>query len=296
MPRSFLPVRTILQKGRRMIHRPTLSEVLRCAPPAGVSVKMQGPDVKPFDPSTLPGLTLWLKAAVGTTVDGGGHVLTWADQSGLHHDFSLVGGDVGATIGVDANGNTALLFSEAPAIPCRYIITGLPRTWDQLVTQNAWCVAWVCEYTGTHTADPAFGNRLPVVIGTKDSPPNYQSFGAGLDPADATKARMMGYEFTGATDQTVNGPDAPVPGVHCAVLNYTGGILSLSVDGGAFINQAAAAGNAPAGFTVQLSSNDQTSFSQYGGYVEEILTMDQAQSAGNLAGLSAYLKTKYGIP
>lgn len=41
-----------------------------------------------FNPSALPGLQLWLRADLGVTTDGTGHVTLWLDQSPLAHDVS----------------------------------------------------------------------------------------------------------------------------------------------------------------------------------------------------------------
>ena len=42
----------------------------------------------PFDPKSLSGLTVWLKADTGITKDGSDLIGTWADQSGNGNDFS----------------------------------------------------------------------------------------------------------------------------------------------------------------------------------------------------------------
>ncbi|MEO6876423.1 MAG: fibronectin type III domain-containing protein [Opitutaceae bacterium] len=44
----------------------------------------------PLVPPRFPGLRLWLRADQGVSVDGNGGIMTWADQSGAHHDPTVV--------------------------------------------------------------------------------------------------------------------------------------------------------------------------------------------------------------
>jgi hypothetical protein len=67
-----------------------------------------------FDPRTIPGCSLWLDAADGTTLttSGGGNVTQWRDKSGLGATMTPIGSQSNATLQANyQNGLTAVNFS-----------------------------------------------------------------------------------------------------------------------------------------------------------------------------------------
>lgn len=82
------------------------------------TARRQAVVVPPFDPTTLPGMALWLKADVGTFADvakttpstGGGDVKCWADQSGLANDAAKASGNPTLTAAA-LNGLPAVSFN-----------------------------------------------------------------------------------------------------------------------------------------------------------------------------------------
>ena len=77
-------------------------------------------------PGAIGGLTLQLEADVGLTLDGSGNVITWQDQSALHHDASGVSGWFAQVNGAMMNGIAVPTFSNS-----YLLITGLPVTSQQ---------------------------------------------------------------------------------------------------------------------------------------------------------------------
>ena len=79
-------------------------------------------------PGAIAGLSLQLEADVGLTLDGGssGNVITWLDQSPLHHDASGVAGYYAQVNGATMNGIAVPTFSDS-----YLLIAGQPITSQQ---------------------------------------------------------------------------------------------------------------------------------------------------------------------
>lgn len=77
-------------------------------------------------PGSIAGLSLQLEADSGMTLDGSGNVITWLDQSALHHDASGVGGYYAQVNGAMMNGIAVPTFSDS-----YLLVAGQPITSQQ---------------------------------------------------------------------------------------------------------------------------------------------------------------------
>jgi hypothetical protein len=68
----------------------------------------------PFDPLSVPGIVLWLKAGRGVSQSGGG-VVKWADQTAYHNDATAVPGQEPTLVASAIHGLPALHFDNGVA-------------------------------------------------------------------------------------------------------------------------------------------------------------------------------------
>ncbi len=75
-------------------------------------------------PASIAGLSLQLEADSGLTLDGSNDVITWLDQSALHHDASGVSGYYAQVRGATMNGIAVPTFSDSYLVIAGPPITG----------------------------------------------------------------------------------------------------------------------------------------------------------------------------
>ena len=126
-------------------------------------------------PNKVPGCVLWLRASVGVTVDGGGHVTAVADQSGLGNDVVASGSPTVSATAI--GGKPALAFTSFPTPSYLYNAT------KRLFVQNgARTIFAVCRTNGAGAVYSLGG----------------QFFCSGYDPAGAKNVLGI-FQYSGVT-------------------------------------------------------------------------------------------------
>jgi len=213
-----------------------------------------------FDPLSIPGLAIWLRADHVTT-DTSGNVAVWPDLSPNHDDFTPTGGHP-AVMASAINGKPAVDMTIINTVTGHATTVGTGPVLVEIVVNGV-------QKNGTAFYGLAANNNS-LVIGTSSNG-SARAWEAAANPV-AT-----------ASSGTV-------------ITNNTWHILGAQVDGSSNISiriNGALAGGPTGGANLDLGKLDATNIG--GNAVAELVVVVGAISGANLASLEAYLKARYAL-
>lgn len=221
-----------------------------------------------FSPLDISGLKLWLDAADATTItESGGLVSNWADKSGNGIAMTASGTSRPTTGTRTINSKNALDFDGTTDI------LSSTSTLNDIATNSAvtgFFVLQVDAYTASAKAIFASGTNLRL---------NEINTGGG---------RFSFVNDDGGSD-TVNSSSATTATTYALMLRHEGGNIYISRDGGAE-SSAASGDTATMTSTIQISESN-----AFDGILGEVLFYNRALTANEIATVTAYLKSKWGI-
>jgi hypothetical protein len=219
-----------------------------------------------FDPSSLSGLIVWLRADVGITLQAG--VSRWADQSGHGNDVVQATNSTSKQPAYHASGganNQAYIqFTDNSA---------------QILQAGSFSQATPYEYLLVLDANgTANANNYVFDLGTNNGYTSVANAGANW-----IVATTSGATFLGVTTGTPHLVDAQMgSGTGSAVLDNT---TTAGSGGGP-----AAGGLTVGSYGANIGSN------AFGGKVYEVIVYNRALSSGERGQLHTYSQTRYGSP
>ena len=237
-------------------------------------------------PGDIGGLTLQLEADVGLTLDGSGNVITWQDQSALHHDASGVSGWFAQVNGAMMNGIAVPTFSNS-----YLLIAGQPVTSQQftIFTVAATPQTGASDNLRELVSNWSFSNTVTsVFLGT-----------VGYSAIPDTRLRLTD-DIGGATD-----PVFTQTGV-ASIANPAAGFVLTGVSGassaGLYLGQGLAHGAAAltprdlSGAWV-VGGQGQTGGEYWNGQIAALIIYDRELDAAERSQVIDYLGQKYlGTP
>ena len=237
-------------------------------------------------PGAIGGLTLQLEADVGLTLDGSGNVITWQDQSALHHDASGVSGWFAQVNGAMMNGIAVPTFSNS-----YLLIAGQPVTSQQftIFTVAATPQTGASDNLRELVSNWSFSNTVTsVFLGT-----------VGYSAIPDTRLRLTD-DIGGATD-----PVFTQTGV-ASIANPAAGFVLTGVSGassaGLYLGQGLAHGAAAltprdlSGAWV-VGGQGQTGGEYWNGQIAALIIYDRELDAAERSQVIDYLGQKYlGTP
>ena len=237
-------------------------------------------------PGDIGGLTLQLEADVGLTLDGSGNVITWQDQSALHHDASGVSGWFAQVNGAMMNGIAVPTFSNS-----YLLIAGQPVTSQQftIFTVAATPQTGASDNLRELVSNWSFSNTVTsVFLGT-----------VGYSAIPDTRLRLTD-DIGGATD-----PVFMQTGV-ASIANPAAGFVLTGVSGassaGLYLGQGLAHGAAAltprdlSGAWV-VGGQGQTGGEYWNGQIAALIIYDRELDAAERSQVIDYLGQKYlGTP
>ena len=237
-------------------------------------------------PGAIGGLTLQLEADVGLTLDGSGNVITWQDQSALHHDASGVSGWFAQVNGAMMNGIAVPTFSNS-----YLLIAGQPVTSQQftIFTVAATPQTGASDNLRELVSNWSFSNTVTsVFLGT-----------VGYSAIPDTRLRLTD-DIGGATD-----PVFTQTGV-ASIANPAAGFVLTGVSGassaGLYLGQGLAHGAAALtprdlGGAWVVGGQGQTGGEYWNGQIAALIIYDRELDAAERSQVIDYLGQKYlGTP
>jgi len=241
----------------------------------GVGVEPSAP-AAPFDPSSISGLQLWLKADALALADND-PVTTWTDSSGLGHDY---------TQGTAANKptyKTAILNGE-PVIRLDgtndYLDGPASST---LISASARTVFVVGKTAVFSVANPSNAPGAPCFLLDVDT-----YHGRSTDSLPSNQFHASHYD--GAHKLVSVATDTSF---HYWTERHESGTLYLSQDGGA--EASIAAGNVQVLTALTRIGTNSGSTLFLNGDIAEILVYNVALSAGDRTSVQGYIESKYAL-
>jgi hypothetical protein len=235
-----------------------------------------GPDPASGPPIPTMGLTLWLKAGAGITLDGMSHVSTWADQSGNGNDFVSSGTGAGPVVGASINSLTTVDFTAASS---QVLELTLPRALSDLLTASAYTMFSVWQYTGS-VPFSVYSNS-PAVI---EDNSGYWGMLSGVT-AGVVTASGYNYPYYDNATFAVGAP-------HRIKSQLSSGTLYVTVDGGS--PTTLLAGNVGSLLAaVELGGSGYNNF--FNGPIGEVIIYNRVTSSGEDTAIDAYLKAAWGM-
>ncbi len=262
-----------------------------------------GNDASSFDPGSVSGLALWLDANKGIT-QSSGSVSGWADRTANKNDASqATASHQPQWLASSINGLPAVHFNKDHA---GQFVGG-----DALTIADSVSLQWgtgdfyvvvVGRFDGNVTTDgpergegvffskTAGGNNFPgplLLAGI------FGSINGGKGPAN-------GVAFTTSTtngDYVITTNPYNDSTARSFAMRRTGKQLELRINGASIVTSASSGLDiSNVGATVRIGAGDQAAASlRLDGDVAELLAVKGALSAGDMAALELYVKTKYGL-
>lgn len=233
-----------------------------------------------FSVATLPGLALWLDAAKGITMNAGGSVSTWADQSTNGNDATnaveepvYVASDFNGLPGLSFMGGTHLTIADSATSTLRF------GTGD-------FFVAVVLKWSGTTLDGLIYSKQI-------DTTSPYYGVGMFANFSEGSASTSLGLQ-TSATDyvQSAQGLNDGKPILAWVARGVD--ILTVSVAGVATTNPLTVADDADApDFPAYIGASP--TGEALTGDIAEMIAVKGTISAADLTSLEAYLNTKYGL-
>jgi hypothetical protein len=252
---------------------------------------MQGPDTKPFKPSDLSGMTLWLRASLGITLVGG-HVSYWADQSPAVNDYQWGGGNPQVTIGAGINGHTTTEW-DGTGNTAFGQVNGA-QTWQGMFGVAGFTIFYAWKYTGADVVHESFDT--PCVFSPLPAADYYWSFGGGIDPGNAANDFGSIDNYNPAVFTEVNGPSGAKGQPHYLVETYDGvNAVTLYQDTAAPVTANIGVQFSMAGFTTQVGSGGLTLSQRMKGSLGELGIYNRKLNAGEIGQLKNWLHQQWGI-
>jgi hypothetical protein len=251
----------------------------------------------PFDVASVPGLALWLNASVGVTASGTSHVSVWADQSGNHNDASEL----------DATYQPMLVASSIDHLPAVHFTASVGGGTMMTIADSStlewstgdYLIAVVTRYDNRPSATPA--TEAAIGYGTLFSK---QVNGGGValfanTPASGGAAGSTAFSSyvsaMGGVSNTALGFNDGTARL-LATARTMGTTLALRVNGSQTATGAVPSVDVDEPFVgARLGASGETLVQQLDGDIAEMIAVKGALAPGDLAGIEAYLMTKYGL-
>jgi hypothetical protein len=238
------------------------------------TVAGSGSVVAPFDPSSLSGLTLWLRASVGVT---GNPVTAWADQSGNGNSL-IVAGPGGMTPGTGINGH-ATVDSPSGTSSGRLQLASAPSA---LFSPTGITMFAACKYTGASASTAT----SPCIL--QDQGDQDVSLDVGTD--GGTNFRGGGCTFSAFLNHFVKNADATLlTDPHYFYFRYDGAHVDTQTDAGTAVSATAIG-------AVNLAASNKVLFAYlFQGSIGEIITYNRALTDPEIAQVRGWLSAQWGI-
>ena len=215
-------------------------------------------------PSTISGLTCWLKADAGLTVENTNQVSAWADQSGNGYNFTQTTAGYRPTVVRHSSGHKALSFDGTDD----FMLAG--SAMSNVVTAAAHTVFIVLKHENSSVRNYILADEYGYLGFRRSSTNNWSVF-----------------SYDGTTDEVTKAASTDLAYI---MHRHASGTMYLSTNGGA---ESSTTTGSISDLTGALRIGKGLEENEMLGYIFEILVYNTALSAGDIASVNEYLTAKY---
>ena len=250
----------------------------------GTAITKPGGVAAAFDPKSISGLFIWLKADAGVTADGSNAVSAWADQSGSGNNFAQSTSTAKPTLTANAQNNKPAIVFDGTS---DHMISGS-------MTFGEWSMfAVVSKNWQTATYSGLWRHGF------------VSNAGRGFFTSASANFDWQASEFIAVGNGYIAGQKPLIAGPHSNPTNGSYQLVSAGVGTSSFLRRNS---SSVARFTNNFAGTSASAVFAIGtfdalyatdfwvGGIAELLMYNSVLSAGNISKVEDYLKAKWATP